>query len=189
VHARHILAWRGTNVYGDLVKLLAFMNWVHFFFHNNFSLLITNSKVELQKSLKWSYIYLCLASHHYLLYFVRWVHWCQVWRISAAQLFNTVNGELVSCLGRKNRASQLNQHHRCLPLGSKLFQGIATMTYTRSHTRPSQKDLGCVVYPTEYTELQPLLSGVHSVMRVKSVLAGEGGGCTPTPSHYIYPHQ
>jgi hypothetical protein len=32
-------------------------------------------------------------------------------------------------------------------LGSKLFQGIATMTYTRSHTRPSQKDLGCVVYP------------------------------------------
>jgi hypothetical protein len=25
---------------------------------------------------------------------------------------------------------------------------------------------------TEYTELQPLLSGVHSVMRVKLVLAG-----------------
>jgi hypothetical protein len=25
-------------------------------------------------------------------------------------------------------------------------------------------------------------------MRVKSVLAGEGGECTPTPSHYIYPH-
>jgi hypothetical protein len=42
---------------------------------------------------------------------------------------------------------------------------------------------------TEYTELQPLLSGVHSVMRVKSVLADEGGVCTPTPSHYIYPHQ
>jgi hypothetical protein len=31
------------------------------------------------------------------------------------------------------------------------------------------------------TELQPLLSGVHSVMRVKLALAGEGGGCTPTP--------
>jgi hypothetical protein len=42
---------------------------------------------------------------------------------------------------------------------------------------------------TEYTELQPLLSGVHSVMRVKLVLAGEGGGCTPTPSLYIYHHQ
>ncbi len=42
---------------------------------------------------------------------------------------------------------------------------------------------------TEYTELQPLHSGVHSVMRVKSVLAGEGVGCTPTPSHYIYQHQ
>ncbi len=92
-------------------KLLAFMNWVHFFFHNNFSLLITDSKVELQKSLKWSYVYLCLACHHYLLYFVRSVHWCQVWRISAEQLFNTVNGDLVFCLGRKIRASQLNQRH------------------------------------------------------------------------------
>ena len=28
---------------------------------------------------------------------------------------------------------------------------------------------------TEYTELQPLLSGVHSVTRVKLALAGEGG--------------
>jgi hypothetical protein len=45
------------------------------------------------------------------------------------------------------------------------------------------------LHSTEYTELQPLLSGVHSVMRVKLVLAGEGGECTPTPSHYIYPHQ
>ncbi len=34
-----------------------------------------------------------------------------MWRISAEQLFNTVNGELVSCLGRKNRASQLNQRY------------------------------------------------------------------------------
>ncbi len=42
---------------------------------------------------------------------------------------------------------------------------------------------------TEYTELQPLLSGVHSVMRVKLALAGEGGGFTPTPSLYIYHHQ
>jgi hypothetical protein len=45
------------------------------------------------------------------------------------------------------------------------------------------------VSTTEYTELQPLLSGVHSVMRVKLVLAGEGAGCTPTPSLYIYHHQ
>ncbi len=42
---------------------------------------------------------------------------------------------------------------------------------------------------TEYTELQPLLSGVHSVMTVKLVLACEGGGCTPTPFNYYYPHQ
>jgi hypothetical protein len=34
---------------------------------------------------------------------------------------------------------------------------------------------------TEYTELKPLLSGVHSIMRVKLAHAGEGGGCTPTP--------
>jgi hypothetical protein len=45
------------------------------------------------------------------------------------------------------------------------------------------------VVTTEYTELQPLLSGVHSVMRVELVLAGEGGGCTPTLSLYIYHHQ
>ncbi len=40
-----------------------------------------------------------------------------------------------------------------------------------------------VVYATEYTELQPLLSGVHSVMRVKFALADEGGGARPT--HFI----
>ncbi len=34
-----------------------------------------------------------------------------------------------------------------LTLARTPFQGIATMTYTKSHTRPSQKDLGCVVYP------------------------------------------
>ncbi len=32
-----------------------------------------------------------------------------------------------------------------------------------------------VVDSAEYTELQPLLSSVHSVMRVKLVLAGGGG--------------
>jgi hypothetical protein len=45
------------------------------------------------------------------------------------------------------------------------------------------------VASTEYTELQPLLSGVHSVMKVKLALADEGGGCTPTPFYYIYHHQ
>jgi hypothetical protein len=39
----------------------------------------------------------------------------------------------------------------------------------------------CTRPTTEYTELQPLLSGVHSVMRVKLVLAGEGGGARPPP--------
>ncbi len=45
------------------------------------------------------------------------------------------------------------------------------------------------VWTTEYTELQRLLSGVHSIMRVKLAQAGKGGGCTPTPFHYIYHHQ
>ncbi len=71
------------------------MSWVHFFFHNIFSILITDSKVLLQKSLKWSFIYLCLESHPCLCYFVRLVHWCQVWRISAQQLFRTVPRRLV----------------------------------------------------------------------------------------------
>jgi hypothetical protein len=35
--------------------------------------------------------------------------------------------------------------------------------------------------------LQPLLSGVHSVVRVKLALAGEGGGCMPTPSYLPLP--
>ncbi len=34
---------------------------------------------------------------------------------------------------------------------------------------------------TEYTELQPLLSGAHLVMRVKFALAGEGGGVHAQP--------
>jgi hypothetical protein len=42
---------------------------------------------------------------------------------------------------------------------------------------------------TEYTEKQWLLFGVHSIMKVKLDQAGEGGGCTPTPYHYIYHHQ
>ncbi len=37
------------------------------------------------------------------------------------------------------------------------------------------------VCTTEYIELQPLLSGVHLVMRVKSVLTGEGGVARPPP--------
>ena len=49
------------------------------------------------------------------------------------------------------------------------------------------------------TELQQLLSGVHSVMRVKLALAGEGGGARPPLLlhltvfiylfYYIYHHQ
>ncbi len=46
-----------------------------------------------------------------------------------------------------------------------------------------------VVVTKEYKEQQRLLSGVHSIMRVKLAQAGVGGGCTPTPFHYIYHRQ
>ncbi len=35
-----------------------------------------------------------------------------MWRISAAQLFNTVNGELVSCLGSNGNASETKANDR-----------------------------------------------------------------------------
>jgi hypothetical protein len=61
---------------------------------------------------------------------------------------------------------------------------LFTITYTVAVYAPAER-----ADTTEYTELQPLLSGVHSVMRVKFALAGEGGGCAQTPSLYIYHHQ
>jgi|688.fasta_scaffold95572_3 hypothetical protein len=39
-----------------------------------------------------------------------------------------------------------------------------------------------------HTEWQRPISGVHSIMMEKWALAGEGGGCTPTPFHSIYHH-
>ncbi len=42
---------------------------------------------------------------------------------------------------------------------------------------------------TEYTEWQRPLSGLYSIMMVKSAQPGEGGGCTPTPFHSIYHHK
>jgi hypothetical protein len=41
-----------------------------------------------------------------------------------------------------------------------------------------------------HTEWQWTLSGVHTLMIVKSVQLGEGGGgCTPSPFHSIYRHE
>ncbi len=42
--------------------------------------------------------------------------------------------------------------------------------------------------PTEYTEWQRPLSGVHSIMMGKLTHDGEGGGCTPILFHYTYHH-
>jgi hypothetical protein len=42
--------------------------------------------------------------------------------------------------------------------------------------------------PTEYTEWQRVLSYVHSIMMEKFAQAGGGGGCMPSPFHYIYHH-
>ena len=79
-------------------------------------------------------------------------------------------------------AKNLNNFGLCYDFPQPVL--IARKTYLL-HAKNTLKE----VVSTEYTELQPLLSGVHSVMRVKLVLAGEGGGCTPTPFHYYYPHQ
>jgi hypothetical protein len=38
---------------------------------------------------------------------------------------------------------------------------------------------------TEYTEWQRQLSGVHSIVMEKLAQAAKGGGCTPTPFHFI----
>ncbi len=52
------------------------------------------------------------------------------------------------------------------------------------------KDLAFL--PLEFLQPQSTQSGngdlVHSIMRVKSAQAGEGGRCKPTPFHYIYHH-
>ncbi len=40
-----------------------------------------------------------------------------------------------------------------------------------------------------HTEWQLPLSGVHSIMMVKSAHPDEGGGCTPFPFYCIYHHQ
>jgi hypothetical protein len=66
----------------------------------------------------------------------------------------------------------------------KLARPLSTITSKVVVYAPAERE-----DTTEYTELQPLLSGVHSVMRVKLALASEGGGCTPTPSYSIYHHQ
>jgi hypothetical protein len=40
---------------------------------------------------------------------------------------------------------------------------------------------------TEYNaEWQWPISGVHSIMMEKSALAGDDGGCTPTPFHSVF---
>jgi hypothetical protein len=38
------------------------------------------------------------------------------------------------------------------------------MTYTRPHTRPSQKDLGCVVYPLNIKSLGNTVEGPGGVL-------------------------
>jgi hypothetical protein len=44
------------------------------------------------------------------------------------------------------------------------------------------------VKSTEYAEWQRPLSGVQSIIMAKSAQAGEGGGHTSTPFHYIHQH-
>ncbi len=58
---------------------------------------------------------------------------------------------------------------------------VVSQTSSSLQMKPVKRKAPACVVTTEYTELQPLLSGVHSVMRVKLALAGEGGGCTRPP--------
>jgi hypothetical protein len=44
------------------------------------------------------------------------------------------------------------------------------------------------ILSTEYTEWQRQLSGELSIMIEKLAQAGESGGSTPIPFHYIYHH-
>jgi hypothetical protein len=47
--------------------------------------------------------------------------------------------------------------------------------------------VSCMIrWTTEYTDWQRPLSGIHSIMMEKSARAGGGGGCMPTPFHYVY---
>jgi hypothetical protein len=46
---------------------------------------------------------------------------------------------------------------------------------------PSFVNYSIAPLTTEYTEYQRLLSGEHSIMRVKLAQAGEGGGARPPP--------
>jgi hypothetical protein len=52
-----------------------------------------------------------------------------------------------------------------------------------THRLKKMKEIieNCSLLPSEYTEWQRPLSGVHSIMMVKSAQPGEGGGCTPSP--------
>ncbi len=60
-------------------------------------------------------------------------------------------------------------------------QAVLNPIYPHSHAVMRLMLLGVYAKLTDYTELQPLLSGVHSVMRVKLALAGAGGGARPPP--------
>jgi hypothetical protein len=57
------------------------------------------------------------------------------------------------------------------PLAGKPFQAIATMAYTRWHTRPSQKDLGCMGAP----------SFLHAYSRWYKIVTGSGCGAELEP--------
>ena len=77
--------------------------------------------------------------------------------------------ELVVFLARKLH----DQRHDALHVFTKPARAHIVSVIKRKIRIPA--------YTTEYTEKQPLLSGVHSVMRVKLALAGEGGGARPPP--------
>jgi hypothetical protein len=88
----------------------------------------------------------------------------------------------------RNRSMQSER----LSLAGYLVKPILSLygTKWREHGYGFRSVIGSLLGPQtiEYTERQRPLSGVHSIMMEKLAQAGEGGGCTPFPFHYIYHH-
>ncbi len=70
-----------------------------------------------------------------------------------------------------------------ISLKKSLIKYILILVYLLPLSKNTLNDLS-----VPHTESQPTLSGVHTVMMEKLAQAGEGGGCTPIPFHYIYHH-
>ncbi len=70
------------------------------------------------------------------------------------------------------------------PFPANMFR-IIYLSHTHFHSHFS---LACRIGHRVNTEWQWPLLGVHSIMMKILTQLGKGGGCTPTPFHYICHH-